>query len=644
MSRLRNGTGITTKTHYCGTNKNEIDFLDVLICPTRYTDQPQRKKKSKKTSLAQAKINFKNAKRKLKRIIECNFTSYDYWVYVTYNDDNMPKNIKEAEYELELYIDRLRDPYKAKGADLKFVYVTETGKGRIHHHILLNNCIPQKILVEKWGKYVHKGNYYIPIGKVRVKHLRDNYITKTGYKSVSDVAGYMTKELSLYDGMKYRHKWHSSRNLTKAWKSVNLTKISKKQFKTLIAAPVDSEYVQTLISRLHPGYTLEGKIEKSIGEYMSSIFYQLRKTTKNKKYTAEWCKENHNFLMNNSNIAVKMEICVISNTNRIVDKSTGETLPAYTYVAMLPFSRYAYAEAISSVATASVMEATNNALRYFRGVPRVIVLKNSVNTNEKINPSATDWQNWAARNNTVIIADKQNIKQKNSNKALINELAKQFVNNIVFDSLEQLNSKLKRMLTVYNHKNLRGARYSPYDLYQDEQKELNPIPPVQYECIIAKKKAKVCLDYHVSYEKSFYSVDKAYLGRTVNIAATINNIYIYYKDKTLAIWPRAKTKNTWMTDEKHLPVDKKEQESAPWSAKHFISIAKRIGINATYIIKKVLKSRSFEVQTYRRCLGIINLAEKYGPAIFEQACAAAISKGQIYYKYIKEECETISIN
>ena len=58
------------------------------------------------------------------------------------------------------------------------------------------------------------------------------------------------------------------------------------------------------------------------------------------------------------------------------------------------------------------------------------------------------------------------------------------------------------------------------------------------------------------------------------------------------------------------------------------------------VIRTVLKSRLYEVQTYRMCLGILNFTKKYSNKALEECCKQASALNKQKYTFIKN---TISV-
>jgi hypothetical protein len=74
-----------------------------------------------------------------------------------------------------------------------------------------------------------------------------------------------------------------------------------------------------------------------------------------------------------------------------------------------------------------------------------------------------------------------------------------------------------------------------------DQPALSPLPETPYEFALWKK-ARVHIDYHVSFDNHFYSVPFTLSGEEVNIRATEKTIEIFYQRKRVASHPRSTAK------------------------------------------------------------------------------------------------------
>lgn len=77
----------------------------------------------------------------------------------------------------------------------------------------------------------------------------------------------------------------------------------------------------------------------------------------------------------------------------------------------------------------------------------------------------------------------------------------------------------------------------------------------------------------------------------------------------LCTFPRATGKGQWCTDPSHLPDHMREY--AEWNGPYFIRKAMTVGPNTVEVVKRILRSRKLEVQTYRMCSGVLGFTRKY---------------------------------
>ena len=71
-----------------------------------------------------------------------------------------------------------------------------------------------------------------------------------------------------------------------------------------------------------------------------------------------------------------MQVDWAGDTAAVIDTDTGEIIPAYVFVATLPYSGYSYVETFFSMNQESWTTAHVNAYKYFGGVTRIIQCDN----------------------------------------------------------------------------------------------------------------------------------------------------------------------------------------------------------------------------------------------------------------------------
>jgi len=91
----------------------------------------------KKTPEEMREANMRQAARKLARKINANFRPGDWHLILTYKRECRPDQ-HEAKNRVKKLLDKLRDWFKRRGWNLKYILVTEYKRKSIHHHLIIN--------------------------------------------------------------------------------------------------------------------------------------------------------------------------------------------------------------------------------------------------------------------------------------------------------------------------------------------------------------------------------------------------------------------------------------------------------------------------------------------------------------------------
>ena len=363
----------------------------------------------------------------------------------------------------------------------------------------------------------------------------------------------------------------------------------------------------------------------------------------------KWCEENYETLHIPAVIGQKMEVDFAGKTFKLIDKISGDITDIVVFVAVLPYSQYIYAEGMISTREPQWIDVNNHALKYFGGVPAIVVCDNckqAVLTNRDwIDPDLNkDYAEWADHNHTVILPAKvRKPKYKSSVENAVGILEKGFFHDLednCYFSLEQFNRDLRKKLDELNRANFKKKDYSRYDKWEEERHELMPLPSMQYQ-YMERKTAKVSGDFHVRFDNAYYSVDKVFLHKSIMIAATADTVNIYSLMGDLIVsWRRASHRGEWLTDPRHLPDSYKQMSE--WNAEYFTRKAMTVGPNTVKVIECILKSREHEVQTYRLCLGVLNFMKKYSKPALEDCCKLALDTNHVTYTFIKNSIAAVA--
>jgi hypothetical protein len=79
----------------------------------------------------------------------------------------------------------------------------------------------------------------------------------------------------------------------------------------------------------------------------------------------------------------------------------------------------------------------------------------------------------------------------------------------------------------------------------------------------------------------------------------------------------------YSTEQTHMPEE--HQKYTRWNAERYLSWARSIGEHTVMVTKAILSSRKIEQQTYRACMALLKLSDKYTAPRLEAACKRALS-------------------
>ena len=132
-----------------------------------------------------------------------------------------------------------------------------------------------------------------------------------------------------------------------------------------------------------------------------------------------------------------------------------------------------------------------------------------------------------------------------------------------------------------------------------------------------------------------YSVPYEFIKRKVDVRVTDTIIEIFYNHNRIASHRRLSgRKGQYSTVTEHMPAD--HQKYLEWNGDRFRKWAERIGSNTCKVVHAILASKRVEQQSYRSCMGLLKLADKYSAQRLEAACRKALSyTASPSYKSIK---------
>jgi transposase len=213
--------------------------------------------------------------------------------------------------------------------------------------------------------------------------------------------------------------------------------------------------------------------------------------------------------------------------------------------------------------------------------------------------------------------------------------------NQTFFSLGEMNRAIANKLDELNGRQMQHLGKSRKQLFEElDRPALHPLPEKSFE-YAEWKAARINIDYHVEFEKHFYSAPFALIHQEVYIRATERMIELFHKSKKepIAIHPRCRSAGGYSTQNVHMPV--KHQKAGEWTPERLKSWADSIGSQTSQFIAALLASRVHPEQAFRSCLGILHLSKQYSQAQLETACKMAREAKTLNYQGVKSVLELL---
>lgn len=274
--------GIRTKIIRAGETLEVESFPLLRIVP----EGARTEKKRRGTSTAQARLNLNNARKRMRRLAETNFTAKDLVLHPTFdygtvdtgmaNVDDMVQEWEEAGYPMDdraarrmmkNFIARIRRLIKRRGSDpgkFKYIYVIESTKEpregefnplppRYHYHMIISSM--DGLISAADMQYLWQYGY----SKAEPLDFRFN--------GLEGLCKYITKQ------RRFTRRWAHSQNLQEPEVTVSDRKISRRRA-AAIAADV-RQNGREILERIYPGYSLE-ECEAKYSDFVAGAYIYAR--------------------------------------------------------------------------------------------------------------------------------------------------------------------------------------------------------------------------------------------------------------------------------------------------------------------------------------------------------------------------------
>ncbi len=329
------------------------------------------------------------------------------------------------------------------------------------------------------------------------------------------------------------------------------------------------------------------------------------------------------------------------DTLPLIDPETGEIDQAQVFVGALGASGLLYVESSLGQDLQSWLDTHVHCFEFLGGVPEVVTPDNlrsgvtKANWYEpEINHSYLDLANHYG---TVILPTR--IARPRDKAAAENgvQVAERHIlaplRNQRFFSIEEQNRAIRWRLEEVNNREFRGEPTSRRELFEEIEKgALKPLPASRYE-FATWKQAKLNIDYHVEYERHYYSAPYRLARQPVEVRATSKVVEIFHRGTRVASHVREYGRRRFITDPQHMPAS--HRAHLEWTPSRLVTWAGTAGPAVAELAETLMRTRSHPEQGYRACLGLMHLEKKYSKERLDAACKRALKIGGVSYRSVE---------
>jgi transposase len=356
-----------------------------------------------------------------------------------------------------------------------------------------------------------------------------------------------------------------------------------------------------------------------------------------------WCKKRRLSMRQVHRAGEKLFVDYAGQKPQVVDRSTGEERDVELFVATLGASSFTYAEATETQRVADFLASHSRALAYFGGVPELVVpdqLKSGVTRACRYEPGLQrSYEEWSRHVGTTIVPARPKKPRDKAKVEVAVQVAERWIlariRNETFFCLAELNARIAELLKELNDRPMRAYGQSRRERFDTiDRPALRPLPHEPFE-LAEWKQARVNLDYHVEYNRGFFSVPHALVHERVEIRSTAASLEVFYKGQRVALHRRPTyfAPGGYSTIPEHMP--KSHRQHLEWTPTRLIHWGESVGPKTGELIEGILEDRPHPEQGYRSCLGILRLAKQYGNERLEAACDRAVLVRARSYRHVQ---------
>lgn len=354
-----------------------------------------------------------------------------------------------------------------------------------------------------------------------------------------------------------------------------------------------------------------------------------------------WRRKQEVVLRQEHRAGEKLFVDYAGQTIPVKNPGTGEIREAQLFVAVLGASNYTYAEVTWTQGLGDWIGSHMRAFEFCGGVPEIVVpdnLKSGVTKTCRYEPGVNRTYEEMAQHYGVAVVPARPRKPRDKAKAeagvlLVERWILAALRKRTFFSLGEVNASIAELLDRLNERSFRKREGSRKSLFEAlDRPALKPLPAERYQCG-EWKTVRVNVDYHVEFDRHWYSVPYQLTQQQVEIRATAATVEIFRKGTRVASHARSRAVHRHTTIHEHRP--KAHQRHLEWTPSRIVEWCGKIGPATAQVVDRILTSNRHPEQGYRSCLGIIRLGEKYPQARVEAASRRALALNVCSYQSLK---------
>ncbi|WP_197018629.1 Mu transposase domain-containing protein [Microbacterium saccharophilum] len=194
-----------------------------------------------------------------------------------------------------------------------------------------------------------------------------------------------------------------------------------------------------------------------------------------------------------------------------------------------------------------------------------------------------------------------------------------------FASLPELRAAVYDRVRAFNAEPFQKRAGSRLSVFEAEEKpRLRSLPAVPFEISRWVYRRRVQKNGHVVFERNFYSVPYAHIGRAVDLRVTDTMLEVFAGQERLTSHVLAPVGmvNEYRTHDSDLPGGPRYRQ---WDPERVREGAGRIGENTTTVVNRIFESVPVEEQGLDAALAVLRLTRRYSAARVEAAARVALA-------------------